>query len=87
MVQQANRSDGPGATRARSSTRDAAKADLVVVANRLPVKHTLNQGEEEWRPSPGGLVSALTAVLPALPYLKRVVVVGQAEGFQSLTEF
>ena len=33
------------------------------------------------------LLPALTAVLPALPYLKRVVVVGQAEGFQSLTEF
>jgi trehalose 6-phosphate synthase len=38
------------------------RADLVVVANRLPV-HLATQGSEGWRPSPGGLVSALTRVL------------------------
>ncbi len=38
-------------------------AEFVVVANRLPVQHSMSQGNEEWRPSPGGLVSALTPVL------------------------
>jgi trehalose 6-phosphate synthase len=38
-------------------------AELVVVANRLPVQQTPTEGDEEWRPSPGGLVSALTSVL------------------------
>lgn len=38
-------------------------AELVVVANRLPVQQTPAEGDEEWRPSPGGLVSALTSVL------------------------
>jgi alpha,alpha-trehalose-phosphate synthase [UDP-forming] len=42
---------------------DAHGADLVVVANRLPVRHSSELGDDVWLPSPGGLVSALTAVL------------------------
>src|ERR1019366_6037374 len=45
------------------SNRESERADLVVVANRLPVQHSSSNGTEGWRPSPGGLVSALTAVL------------------------
>jgi trehalose 6-phosphate synthase len=63
MVQQASRQVNPVVVKGRSSTRESAKADLVVVANRLPVQRSLLNGEESWRPSPGGLVSALTAVL------------------------
>ncbi len=37
-------------------------AELVIVANRLPVQRAA-QGTDGWRPSPGGLVSALTRVL------------------------
>lgn len=39
------------------------RADLVVVANRLPVQPDGAAGHYGWRPSPGGLVSALTSVL------------------------
>ena len=56
-----------GSSVATSSTRDRGprgpKADLVVVANRLPVRHVSVDGTDAWQPSPGGLVSALTAVL------------------------
>lgn len=38
-------------------------ADFVVIANRLPVQRSTVEGGGEWRPSPGGLVSALTPVL------------------------
>ena len=39
-------------------------ADLVVVANRLPVDLvTDDEGHERWRTSPGGLVSALAPIL------------------------
>ncbi|MCR2784573.1 MULTISPECIES: alpha,alpha-trehalose-phosphate synthase (UDP-forming) [unclassified Microbacterium] len=39
-------------------------ADFVVVANRLPVDRAANgDGEEQWRPSPGGLVTALAPVM------------------------
>jgi trehalose 6-phosphate synthase len=38
-------------------------ADFVVVANRLPVQHAAVPGSDEWRPSPGGVASALTSVL------------------------
>ena len=38
-------------------------AEFVVVANRLPVRHSSTPGDEGWLPSPGGLVSALTSVL------------------------
>ena len=41
-------------------------ADFLVVANRLPVDlELLDDGTERWRPSPGGLVSALE------PFLRR----------------
>ena len=41
-------------------------ADLVIVANRLPVDRVENpDGSPGWRPSPGGLVSALEPVLRA----------------------
>ena len=63
MVQQASRPAAPTATKSRTTSKDHAKADLVVVANRLPVQHTSSQGVEGWSPSPGGLVSALTSVL------------------------
>ncbi len=43
---------------------ESAAGSIVVVANRLPVERTDHgDGGEEWRPSPGGLVSALTPVL------------------------
>ncbi|MCW2849278.1 MAG: otsA, partial [Marmoricola sp.] len=40
-------------------------ADLVVVANRLPVDRVVEDGETTWRRSPGGLVSALEPVMRA----------------------
>lgn len=44
----------------------SGSADLVIVANRLPVDRvTLPDGSLEWRQSPGGLVSALEPVLRA----------------------
>src|ERR1700691_4394362 len=55
--------EDPSAVQDRVVNRQRAKADLVVVANRLPVRHMSTNGAEEWRPSHGGLVSALTAVL------------------------
>jgi trehalose 6-phosphate synthase len=42
---------------------DSRTAEFVVVANRLPVQHSTAQGNDEWRPSPGGLASAMTSVL------------------------
>lgn len=40
------------------------KADLVIVANRLPVDHVINpDGSEDWRRSPGGLVTAIDPVM------------------------
>ena len=42
------------------------QADLVIVANRLPVDRVrLPDGSDSWRPSPGGLVTALEPVLRA----------------------
>ena len=44
----------------------APQADLVIVANRLPVDRvTEPDGSVTWRPSPGGLVTALEPVLRA----------------------
>ncbi len=41
-------------------------ADLVIVANRLPVDRvTLDDGSQGWRPSPGGLVTAIEPVMRA----------------------
>ena len=43
---------------------DAGDASLVIVANRLPVdRFTGPDGVVDWRPSPGGLVSALEPVM------------------------
>src|SRR5690348_11836884 len=47
-------------------SRSRTDADLVVVANRLPVDRIVDaDGEASWRPSPGGLVSALAPVMRA----------------------
>ncbi|CAI9403855.1 alpha,alpha-trehalose-phosphate synthase (UDP-forming) [Nocardioides sp. T2.26MG-1] len=44
----------------------SGSADLVIVANRLPVDRvTLPDGSTEWRRSPGGLVSAIEPVMRA----------------------
>ena len=40
-----------------------ATSEFVVVANRLPVDRASTPDGDEWRPSPGGLVSALEPVL------------------------
>src|SRR5580704_374751 len=43
---------------------ESAKHSFVVVASRLPVDRAEGpDGEEEWRPSPGGLVTALEPVM------------------------
>jgi trehalose 6-phosphate synthase len=55
--------EGLVASVAPVATAEPGTADFVVVANRLPVQHSTSQGNEEWRPSPGGLVTALTSVL------------------------
>ncbi len=48
------------------SSRKRSTADLVVVANRLPVDRVVDdKGEATWRRSPGGLVSALEPVMRA----------------------
>jgi len=48
------------------SLRRRATAKLVVVANRLPVDQvTLADGSVTWRPSPGGVVSALEPLMRA----------------------
>jgi trehalose 6-phosphate synthase len=45
---------------------DSMQADLVIVANRLPVDRVeLADGSRSWRRSPGGLVTALEPVLRA----------------------
>ena len=42
----------------------AERSSFVVVANRLPVDEVISSdGERQWRPSPGGLVTALHPVL------------------------
>ena len=47
-----------------AAPRDASEtADFVVVANRLPVQQSHSTDSDDWRPSPGGLASALTSVL------------------------
>jgi trehalose 6-phosphate synthase len=46
------------------STSPKQSADLVIVANRLPVDRVTNpDGSTGWRPSPGGLVTALEPVM------------------------
>jgi trehalose 6-phosphate synthase len=39
------------------------KADLVIVANRLPVDRVVDDGSTDWRKSPGGLVTAIEPVM------------------------
>ncbi|MGH4025583.1 MAG: trehalose-6-phosphate synthase, partial [Pseudonocardiaceae bacterium] len=52
------------ADRRRSRSSPAARADLVVVANRLPVDRAVEaDGSTTWRSSPGGLVTALEPVM------------------------
>jgi trehalose 6-phosphate synthase len=41
----------------------STKHELVIVANRLPVRRLQRQGRREWKLSPGGLVSALVPIL------------------------
>jgi trehalose 6-phosphate synthase len=47
-------------------TASGGSAELVVVANRLPVRRVSQDGTEIWATSPGGLVSALQSVTGAL---------------------
>src|SRR5580693_3320708 len=57
---------GPGAALAARAGHNgmAGRHRFVVVASRLPVDRTESpDGEVEWRPSPGGLVSALEPVM------------------------
>jgi trehalose 6-phosphate synthase len=62
MAKQTNK-EVASVSRGTKVSDDPRMADLVVVANRLPVQHGTSNGTEGWRPSPGGLVSALTSVL------------------------
>ena len=49
-----------------SSDAPQRSADLVIVANRLPVDQVVNpDGSSSWRRSPGGLVTALEPVMRA----------------------
>ena len=49
---------------ARTSPAEPARADLVIVANRLPVDRVVeDDGSVSWRPSPGGLVTAIAPVM------------------------
>ena len=41
----------------------ARTRQLIVVANRLPVRRVTDQGQRRWATSPGGLVSALSPVM------------------------
>ena len=52
------------ATDTRTAGADDAKHELVVVANRLPVRRS----GDEWTVSPGGLVRALGPVLQSAVY-------------------
>jgi trehalose 6-phosphate synthase len=63
MLDEVSKQVEPVVVKERVSSRDSAKADLVVVANRLPVQPSSVDSDDGWKPSPGGLVSALTAVL------------------------
>src|ERR1700691_2922989 len=63
MVHQATHQAESVPAKSRTSSRESTKAALVVVANRLPVHRSSGPDGDEWQPSPGGLVSALTSVL------------------------
>lgn len=47
----------------RQDTARCRQSPLVVVANRLPVRHVRDVAGQRWETSPGGLVSALKSVL------------------------
>lgn len=46
-----------------AAQQHAEAMNLVVVANRLPVRMSEHRGERRWSPSPGGLVTALEPAL------------------------
>lgn len=51
-----------------SSPQKRKTFDLVIAANRLPVDQVVTEsGETEWRPSPGGLVTAMESVMRTQP--------------------
>ena len=53
-------------TSGTGQTSTGAGADFVVVANRLPVDLVIDRdGTEQWKASPGGLVTALESILKA----------------------
>ena len=53
-------------TSGTGQTSTGAGADFVVVANRLPVDLVIDRdGNEQWKASPGGLVTALESILKA----------------------
>ncbi len=58
MARKKTRSSGT-----RSSAKAADRADMVVVANRLPVSQVKSSQRSSWVTSPGGLVAALHPVL------------------------
>ena len=57
------RSETSAPLRASTGPQASGGAELVVVANRLPVRLSSSPGDEGWMPSPGGLASALTSIL------------------------
>ncbi len=64
MTQVLNSKTATSSPRASASNDAPQTAQLVVVANRLPVRPSSErEGDGGWRPSPGGLVTALSAVL------------------------
>ena len=67
---------GPGYRGRTMTVREPDQADLVVVANRFPVRRVVQaDGTSTWATSPGGLVGALAPMLPA-----RHGVVGRLAG-------
>ncbi len=58
------RLEGVSPTSPNRRKKPTAQADLVIVANRLPVDRVVNDdGSTAWRPSPGGLVTAIAPVM------------------------
>ena len=54
----------PGEALRAPAEGEVVPADLVIVANRLPVDRVTGaDGEPEWRASPGGLVTAIEPVM------------------------
>ncbi len=63
MLSNADLIEGTVKSLFQSAPSVSETSDFVVIANRLPVHHSIAQGHSEWLPSPGGLVTALTSVL------------------------